>query len=209
MTLTGPILAVGAHPDDVELGCAATLAAHPGSTIITATLGGARGTIDTRRTEATAAAADLGASWACLGFDDLAVPAGHELSRAVELLAFQALPAVVLTHWPDDTHPDHRAVALAVAAACRPGAVTPHGLQLAYFEGISSRRFTPDWYVTTTTADLATATIALGRYRSQLDGPVDIGGYLARAAWRGSQVRTPAADAYAIGRLITTSHGTP
>src|SRR5271157_4440863 len=71
------VLAVAAHPDDAELGCGATLArlAAAGRTVgmldLTAGELATRGTVETRRAEAEAAAGALGVAWRhCLGLRD-------------------------------------------------------------------------------------------------------------------------------------------
>lgn len=123
------ILAVHAHPDDIETLGAGTLAVLAGLghriTIATVTAGdcGSRtfspeelGVI--RRKEATTAAAMIGAEYRCLGVPDLSVFNDDPTRRAVTELIRAATPDVVITASPADYHPDHEAASLLVRDAC-------------------------------------------------------------------------------------------
>lgn len=113
------ILAVGAHPDDLEMLCGGTLALYARcvDTVIMATAcTGDRDDPDIspeemariRRAEATAAAAVIGAQYLCLGFSDESVfPSEENCLRFVDLIR-QARPDLIITHGPDDYHMDHR-----------------------------------------------------------------------------------------------------
>lgn len=108
------ILAVGAHPDDVELGCGGTLAtlALDGKTfgILDLTRGemGTRGTPEMRAQEAAEAARLLGARFReTLDLGD----GGLRTDRAAELAIVDVVrrrrPKLVLAMLPSDRHPDH------------------------------------------------------------------------------------------------------
>ncbi|RQO31327.1 bacillithiol biosynthesis deacetylase BshB1 [Taibaiella sp. KBW10] len=125
------VMAIGAHPDDVELGCAGTLYNHVRKgqkvAIVDLTEGelGSRGTIATRYTEAAAASAVLQLSYR----HNLKMEDGFfELNRANILKIVQILrlhqPDVVLANAPSDRHPDHgRAAALIRDAAFLSGLI--------------------------------------------------------------------------------------
>ncbi|HNX49356.1 MAG TPA: PIG-L family deacetylase, partial [Thermoanaerobaculaceae bacterium] len=89
------VLAVGAHPDDIELGCGGLLArlAAAGKVVgvvdLTAGELGTRGDVAGRRGEAEAAAQALGVAWrVCLGLPDggLRAEAGEQLAAVVRAL---------------------------------------------------------------------------------------------------------------------------
>jgi len=123
------ILAVHAHPDDIEWLAAGTLAllATRGHavTIVTATAGeGGSAEFDPaetariRQVEAAEAADLIGARYACLGFPDLGVFNDDPTRRAVTELIRGAAPNVVITASPADYHPDHEAISQLVRDAC-------------------------------------------------------------------------------------------
>lgn len=141
------VLAVGAHPDDVEIGCAGTLArlaargARVGIVDLSAGELGTRGDVARRRREAQAAAGVLGAAWrTCLGLPDGGVCATDpaQLETVVGALRAASPRAVLLPH-PEDPHPDHgatarlllRAFVFANLARFRPELGAPHRVCLA------------------------------------------------------------------------------
>jgi len=108
------ILAIAAHPDDVELGCAGTLLnhIHAGQTvgILDLTEGelGTRGTPETRRQEAANAARILGcAVRENCRFKDGFFRNDEEHQRALIRYIRRWKPDVVLANAPTDRHPDH------------------------------------------------------------------------------------------------------
>lgn len=123
--MTIDVLAIGAHPDDVELGCGGTLAllAKQGRRVgilhLTAGERGTRGTADQRRREAEAAAAALGiVSLDFLDCGDGALRFGEAEEDALIGVLRRQRPSLLLGPPPSDRHPDHgRAHQLVVAAA--------------------------------------------------------------------------------------------
>lgn len=121
------VLAFGAHPDDVELGCAGTMLrlADAGleTVVVDLTAGerGSRGTAATRALEAERATRLLGLSAReNLGFPDTELHASPELRRAVIEAIRRHRPRIVLAPLPGDLHPDHSAAGTAVAEAFYP-----------------------------------------------------------------------------------------
>lgn len=123
------LLAIHAHPDDIEHLAAGTLAvlASKGHIIRVATLtAGECGSADTdlsatakiRIAEATAAAELIGAEYRCAGLPDLGVFNEDASRRAVTELIRWARPDVVLAASPADYHPDHEAASQLTRDAC-------------------------------------------------------------------------------------------
>lgn len=123
------VLAVHAHPDDVETLGAGTLAllAKAGVPVVVATLtAGECGSVEDdpvetaliRRGEASRAAALIGADYLCAGLPDLGVFNDAPSRRAVTELIRTARPSIVITSAPADYHPDHEATSLLVRDAC-------------------------------------------------------------------------------------------
>jgi bacillithiol biosynthesis deacetylase BshB1 len=109
------VLAIAAHPDDVELSCAGTLVrlAQQGRRfgIVDLTRGemGTRGTPEDRREEARQAAGILGASFReTLDFGDGGLAKSEANELALIDLIRREKPRLILTSYPDDRHPDHR-----------------------------------------------------------------------------------------------------
>lgn len=110
------ILALGAHPDDVELGAAGTLAKHiaQGDTcgIVDFTRGelGTRGTPELRIEEANAAGEILGVTVReNLGLRDGYITNGEESQLKVIQMIRKYQPEILLINAPNDRHPDHGA----------------------------------------------------------------------------------------------------
>jgi LmbE family N-acetylglucosaminyl deacetylase len=115
------ILAVGAHPDDLEILCAGTLAryAQEGHQLVmcVATDGTAGHMVikppelaRIREREARAAAEVIDAEFIWLGFPDELIFNDRETRLTFVDAIRQAKPDVIITHAPDDYHPDHRVV---------------------------------------------------------------------------------------------------
>jgi LmbE family N-acetylglucosaminyl deacetylase len=124
------VLAIGAHADDVELGCGGTLArwasegndvhicvvtdsayANPKGELVRSEI--------SARSEAEAAARMLGAHLHWLAFPCLRVEFDEPLNAALLRAIEETSPDVVLTHWTGDTHHDHRVVAHSTLHAAR------------------------------------------------------------------------------------------
>ncbi len=105
------ILAIGAHPDDVEIGCAGALALHYAKgdiiNILTLSLGEAGGNPYIREREATTAAKLLHANLFLQKLPDTKIPYGKETIAIIEELVEQINPTHVYTHSVNDSHPDH------------------------------------------------------------------------------------------------------
>ncbi|MGC1471313.1 MAG: bacillithiol biosynthesis deacetylase BshB1 [Psychroserpens sp.] len=119
------ILAFGAHPDDVELSCAATIAKEVANGkrvgVIDLTRGelGTRGTAETRAEEASAAAAVLGLSIReNLGFADGFFINDREHQMEVIKMIRKYQPDIVLCNAIDDRHIDHGKGSTLVSDAC-------------------------------------------------------------------------------------------
>jgi len=135
------ILFIGAHPDDIEFGCGGSLCrfAKAGHEIhiFIMTAGGVGGKMAVRRKEQQKSADMLGATLHWGQFDDTRIPVSRELIEAVENKIAEINPELVFTHFPEDTHQDHRAVSQAVVTACR------YVSNVLFFEGPTTLNFLP------------------------------------------------------------------
>ncbi len=114
MTQPVDILAIGVHPDDVELGCAGTLMKHIqlgySVAIVDLTRGelGTRGDVATRMAEAQSAAEIMGVTLReNLGFEDgfFQNDKAHQLELIKVIRKYK--PRVIITNAKYDRHPDH------------------------------------------------------------------------------------------------------
>lgn len=117
------VLAVGAHPDDVEIGAGGILAAHRAAgdpvVILTLSRGARGGDVADRQGESLAAAGVIGARLVLEDLPDTQVPVAGPTLEVVERVVEEVRPAVVYTHSTNDRHQDHRAVHAATMVATR------------------------------------------------------------------------------------------
>jgi LmbE family N-acetylglucosaminyl deacetylase len=117
------VLAIGAHPDDVEIGCGGTLAKHRSHRdaihILTLSRGAQGGDVNTRAVEAQRAAQLIGAQLQMASLRDTAITDGAETIKIIEAAIRDFKPTHVYTHCAEDTHQDHRAVHSASLVAAR------------------------------------------------------------------------------------------
>ena len=159
------VLAIGCHPDDIEVACAGTLAkyARQGHHVITCHV--ANGNLghqvidpDTlrvmRREEAKRAGALAGIEVLTCDVGDLLVyPDREQRDKVVEVIRY-AKPDVIITHSPDDYIPDHTAVSKLVFDASFAASV-PHYLNgeaaaltpVYYMDTLAGVNFLPTEYV--------------------------------------------------------------
>lgn len=119
------VLAIGAHPDDVELGCGGTLAKLISEgkkvAIVDLTQGelGTRGTNFTRAEEAAEAAKILGISAReNLKMKDGFIQNSEEYQMKIVTMIRKYQPEIVLSNAIDDRHPDHAKASKLVSDAC-------------------------------------------------------------------------------------------
>lgn len=117
------VLAVGAHPDDVEIGAAGTLLAHRAAghdvAILTMSRGARGGPDDARAGEAREAAAILGAELYLEDLEDTRISESDPTISAIRAVVEAVQPTMVYTHSIHDVHQDHRNTHRAVMVAAR------------------------------------------------------------------------------------------
>ncbi len=161
------ILAVGAHPDDLEFQCGGTLAkyaAQEHKVIMCHACNGNKGHFRIppgklgriRREEAKNAAKIIGAESLTLNIDDLDVFPDREATLKFVDLIRQTKPDVIITHSPDDYMSDHtvtsRLVFDASFAATVPYSKTKHKyfekvVPIYYMDTLNGVGFSPTEYV--------------------------------------------------------------
>ena len=161
------ILAVGAHPDDVETMCAGTLAkyASQGHKVFIATA--TNGNIGSatlskeeiarvRKQEAANSAAIIGAEYICLDYDHELFYATLDVRMAFINLVRPCKADVIFTHNPHDYNPDHELtskiindIAVMIPIAKLKTEEEPYDVipSIWYFEPANSMGFVPTDYV--------------------------------------------------------------
>jgi LmbE family N-acetylglucosaminyl deacetylase len=110
------LLCLGAHPDDIEIGCGGTIAtlstAFPGLRVSWVVLSGARQRADEARRRAHAFCQPPELEYIAADFRDSFFPyEGAELMQLFHELAGRLRPDLIFTHHRHDRHQDHRVVA--------------------------------------------------------------------------------------------------
>jgi LmbE family N-acetylglucosaminyl deacetylase len=208
-------LAIGAHPDDAEIGCGATLAlmkkkGHE-THILVLTRGEASGDPKTRVRECKNSARILGAKLSFGKLRDTKITDGIDTIKEIERVIGLVQPDIVFTHSQKDAHQDHRNTHLASMAAARKSKSI-----LLYESPTAFREFEPQvFYDVTATADQKFK--ALGGFNSQaskvyfesaLHQTDNSNPKLVSSAmyglmkYRGFQAGVPFAEAFEVGRYL-------
>jgi LmbE family N-acetylglucosaminyl deacetylase len=153
------LLAIGAHPDDIEFGCAPVLIKeirkgnHVKLLVLSRGEAGTAGTPELREREARDAAARMGAAIEFLDFCgdcNLQYTLENRLTIAREIRIFR--PSIVLTtHIGENQHPDHSVVGKLTRDACRLARyggilkpLAPHKIDNLYYYNVTQHGLKPD-----------------------------------------------------------------
>jgi LmbE family N-acetylglucosaminyl deacetylase len=200
------ILAIGPHPDDIEIGCSGTLIKYAqrghGVFLLVVTRGEKGGEAEARYEEQIKAAEVMGARdvfWG--GFTDTELlDRGNEIIHLVELYIKKIQPNFIFVNFFDDTHQDHRTVNRSVLSAAR------YVRNVMFYEVPTTNNFTPNIFV-----DIGSVfelkLEALKAHSSQVMKTnipdlsiIDIA--RSSAHFRGVQGRTPLAEGFISERLF-------
>lgn len=156
------LVVILAHPDDAEIWAGGTLYRHiqRGDQVDICSLTYLPET--PRGREGATGAQRLGAAFTCFGLSDMTVKyyTIEEVERLAAFLLARS-PDIVLTHWLEDTHPDHAAAARLVVDALLRYAVAyglddvaasrqafPHVWSCDTYGGLGRQgSFEPEWYI--------------------------------------------------------------
>lgn len=199
------ILAIGAHPDDIELGCAGTLLKYVRTGhnvyLLIMTKGGRGGDSQLRSEEQEEAARRLGAKEVIWGnCEDTKLKSDNETVSFIEDVVNRVNPKEVYVNYLYDTHQDHRALAQAAISATR---FVPRVL---YYEDYTSVDFNPSIYVDISDV-LKEKMNVIAAHSSQVErmqkgGRTIIDGITAWAHFRGFHGRTTCAEGFLPVRYL-------
>jgi len=210
------ILAVGAHPDDIELGCGATLALFKKKGheiyLLVLTKGEASGDPNVRQKECEQSARTIGADKLFFGnLKDTKISDGVATIMEIERVIKQIEPDLIFTHSYRDGHQDHRNTGMAALAAARNSKKV-----LLYESPAALREFVPQLFVdVTSTFDIKME--ALEAFGSQVEKVYFRGNNIdykrakfprvsnaaeGLARYRGFQAGVSLAEAFEVGKFL-------
>ncbi|HLA28923.1 MAG TPA: PIG-L deacetylase family protein [Syntrophales bacterium] len=141
------ILAIGAHPDDIEAGCSGTLAKYMQSGhdiyLLVMTEGHMGGEGAVRKKEQTKSAKILKSRELIWGGykDTLLSPYMNRMVHDIETVLKKISPDFIFVHHEDDTHQDHRSLTKATISATR------YVRNVLFYEGPTTENFSPTIFV--------------------------------------------------------------
>ena len=202
----GTLVVVGGHPGDAAAACGGTLLAARARgwrTVSLALNGGGAGVPgknvaeagEIRKAEARRAAELLRCDAVFADQTDGAAELTNARYESFAAVLRSLTPTLVLTHWPVDTHRDHRAAALLTYDFWQ----REGGFRLAYHEvspGGQTQNFAPTAFVDVTD-HIGRKRDACLAHASQ-DGPAIVAEHEQIAAFRGLQFGVPHAEAYVV-----------
>ncbi len=199
------VLAIGAHPDDIEFGCGGSLIQYgrKGHTVflLILTEGESGGIGSVRRTEQLNASKILQAKEIFFSnYRDTQIPVDKILISKIEETLCSVKPELIFVNYPDDTHQDHRNLAMATVSATR------YVQNVLFYEGPTTQNFTPNVFVDIG-AVLNEKLSALSAHASQvlktnIEGLSIIEIAKAAATFRGIQGRVRYAEGFVSERLF-------
>ncbi|MDD5730523.1 MAG: PIG-L family deacetylase [Candidatus Omnitrophica bacterium] len=140
------ILAIGAHPDDIEFGCGGTLIKYAlagnNVNLFVLTDGSYGGDSGIRKGEQEEASKYLGAKELFWGdYKDTELVCSRDLILKIDSVIHKVNPDVVFLNFWADVHQDHRAAAQAAVSASR------YIKEVLFFEVPTTQHFEPDIFV--------------------------------------------------------------
>lgn len=159
-------LFIGAHPDDLEFGCAGTarkIVQKGGEALfLVMTNGELGGDKSTRQGEQTASCELLGVQYENVGLPDLGVKDSFAPFCKVFSYALDFMPDYIFVHAPRDKHPDHRATTMLAERVAK-----ELRIPILYYRSFSTLEFKPHITFVHSRADDKRA--ALHCHKSQID----------------------------------------
>ncbi|TFG41196.1 MAG: hypothetical protein E4H43_04675 [Bacteroidia bacterium] len=207
------ILAIGAHADDVEIGCGGTIALHVkrGDMVVILVMAepfftNYDGTVlrpkDVGELEEKSAAEVLGAKVINLGFKDNSVMYSVETIEAINRIIDEYKIDTVYTHWHHESNQDHSRTAHATISAAR---YTPNIMMYEpmYPNGKTYETFRSQIYVDiTSTFDIKMRALTCHKSQVEKFGSDFLDAVEARARYRGYEIGRRYAESFEVIRAV-------
>lgn len=196
------IIAVGAHPDDIEFGCGGTVSAavKAGKKVIAVvmTKGEQSGNPEIYCAESRKALSNLGVTEVHFGdFPDTELQSTRSAVKFLEAFYDKEKAETILTHSVNSMHQDHRQVGWLSMAAFR---FSPR--ILAYETSRVTSSFSPAYYVDISDS-IKEKCDALKCHRAQQIKPyISYDSIISMAVFRGHQVNVDYAEAFEVVRFV-------
>lgn len=198
------VLAVGAHPDDIEMGCGGAIMKHLelGDNVhVMIMTNGEKGNHAQNMEECIISLKNLGIARENIilaGFPDGYLPDNQEVVNFIEEQIKRLNIIRVYTHSPNDRHQDHRHCSYAVSSAARK---TP---EILLFQGPSTKYpFEPHYFIELSDIHLNKKLEALKSYQTQIvKGVVNLDWIKQLAAVNGILHNTKYCEAFAINHFF-------
>lgn len=199
------VLAIGAHPDDIEIGCGGAIIKYVdrGHRVfcLVMTGGGQGGECSLRRSEQEDACKIMGVEklfWG--GYKDTHLEVNQRTISKIEDVISEINPSFIFCHFPEDTHQDHRHLSMATQSAAR------NLKNVLFYEGPTTSSFKPQVYVDVEET-LQRKIEALKAHQSQvtktnIEGLSIVEIAESSANFRGIQGRVKCAEAFSTRRLF-------
>lgn len=205
------ILAIGAHPDDLEFGCGGTLlkyAVRGHKIFILVMTSGQKGGDEKKRKGEQEAAANIlkpvKVFWG--GYRDTELkPYLTQMIHDIEKIIKEVKPELIFVHYQNDTHQDHRALSQATVSATR------YIRNVLFYEGPTTQSFDPTVFVDIDESIEGKMALLLAHesqvMKTNIKGLSITDIALSNAVFRGIQGRVKHAEAFVPLRLFINMTG--
>lgn len=193
------IMFIGAHPDDIELSCAGLIVNLKNKQkdifCLITSWGNYGGNVEQRIVEQDKSFTALGIKrHENLNWQDTKISIDGENIKTIEEIISRENPDLIFTHWPEDTHQDHRNVAEMVKSICY-----RKNKNLIYFDSNSSLNFTPNYFEG---IDWFKKEDLLKNFKSQIERSNILEKAGTKSRLYGIQSGKDFAEGYIIGRVV-------
>jgi len=197
------ILAIGAHPDDIEIGMGGLIAKESKKNEVLMLVLSMPSDGEKRLKEAEQGAKILGAELNVLDLDLEEIKLDRNFISKIDKVLEDFKPDEIYTHWHQDSHQDHTVTAQATFAATRQnkcslymyeqtlgGGITPFGFRAQRFVDISK--------------EIDKKIQAVLAHKTQVEKNTEqwVEGIKSRAFYRGYQMRVKYAEAFEVVKIV-------